>query len=143
MFNTGAPAADVNGDGWQDVIFGNFNYRSQGGIGVIFAGGPYIPNDDTTTSVEEYPVAGESGRLYLWPNPVADELHLAWKGNLKRMPARFAVYDLLGRLVAEEEADTWSGSAVLPCTALHSGTYCLVVYDTTEHIIATLEMIKQ
>ena len=143
MFNVGAPAGDVNGDGWEDVIFGNFNYRSRGGIAVIFAGGPYIPNDDTTTSVEEYPVAGESGGLYLWPNPVVDELHLAWKGNLKRMPARFALYDLLGRLVAKEEVDTWSGSALWQCGDLPIGAYILTLYDRAGVVIGTARVLKR
>lgn len=143
MFNIGVPAGDVNGDGWADVIFGNFNYRSRGGIAVIFAGGPYIPNDDTTTGVVEYGVAGESGGLYVWPNPVVDELHLAWRGNLKRMPARFAVYDLLGRVVGERDVDTWSGAALWNCPDLPAGACLLTLFDPKGSAIATARVLKQ
>ena len=137
--------ADVNGDGYDDQI--SADYRRglfvNTGIAIILAGGPYIPFDDTTVSVAEYPVGGESGGLYLWPNPVVDELHIAWRGNLKQKPARFVVYDINGRKVVSGEVDPYLGAAIWRCNDVPSGTYLLVAYDPKGNAVASVGVLKQ
>ncbi len=106
----GWPAGDINGDGWEDRIVFASTYGGPGvGIALILAGGPYIPSDDPTVSVREEGIAGESGGLYLWPNPVVDELHIAWKGNLEWGPRTLRVHVLSGGLVVEGSVNTWAG----------------------------------
>ena len=120
---------DVTGDGWEDI--GGTDPQDgvlSSGVASIYAGGPYIPLDDPTLSVQEVPVAGESGGLYLWPNPVDDELNIAWRGNLKQMPVRFEVYDARGVLVAEGEVDPWRGKTLWLCADMPAGRYTLVAY---------------
>lgn len=141
-------AADVTGDGYEDQIHANHRYRGDfvrlnSGIAIVLKGGPHIPFDDTTLSVAEYPVAGESGGLYLWPNPVADELHIAWKGNLKVKPSRFAVYDLLGREVVSGDVDPHRGAAVWRCGSVAAGTYTIVAYDAAGGAIASARIVKR
>lgn len=140
----GQSAGDVNGDGWEDRIIASETYGGPGvGIALIIAGGSYIPNDDPSSAVREEPIAGEAGGLYLWPNPVADELHVAWKGNLKKMPARLTVHDVAGRLVVEGEVNPWRGEALWRCASVPAGTYLLTVYDAGGAAIATATVIRQ
>ncbi len=106
---------------------------------MVLAGGPEIP----TTGVREEPVAGESGGLSLWPNPVRDALHVAWKGNLKKMPHRFAVHDMVGRRVAGGAVEPSVGSAIWRCGDAATGTYVLTAYDEAGEVIATARVVKE
>ncbi len=141
-------AADVTGDGYDDQIHANHLYRGDfvhinTGIAIVLAGGPEIPLDDTTLSVVEHPVAGESGGLYLWPNPVVDELHIAWKGNLKRMPARFTVFDVVGQEVVSGDVEPYRGAALWRCGSVAAGTYTVVAYDAQGGTIAAARVVKR
>ena len=132
-------------DGYEDFAVVNYMYGAfvNTGIAIILSGGPEIPLDDTTLSVAEYPVAGESGGLYLWPNPVVDELHIAWRGDLPQKPSRFVVYDMLGREVVAGSVDSWRGSASWHCADVSSGTYLLVAFDNNDERIASATVIKR
>ena len=145
VLGRGGPIGDVTGDGWPDYGAGNETYGPfvNTGIALVLAGGPYIPFDDPSMHVAEYPVAGESGGLYLWPNPVIDELHIAWKGNLKRMPARFAVFDLQGREVISGDVEPYRGAALWRCRSVAAGSYRVMLYDASGEVIATAPLIKQ
>ena len=135
---------DVTGDGWGD--YGASDPTDgviSSGVAVIYAGGPYIPLDDTTLSVREVPVAGESGGLYLWPNPVDDELNIAWRGDLPQMPARFTVYDARGAIVAEGEIEPRKGKALWLCADFPPGLFILQCYADNGTTIATAEVIKR
>ena len=134
---------DVTGDGYDDFIAGDWQYNFRSGVAFVVAGGPTIPLDDTTLSVREYPIAGESGGLYLWPNPVVDELHIAWRGNLKHKPVRFVVYDMVGREVVAGEVDPGLGAALWQCNDVASGAYRVVAFDEEGTVIGSAEVVKQ
>jgi hypothetical protein len=140
----GMPVGDVTGDGWPDIADG---HEMEGpavntGVAMVLAGGPYIPFDDPSMVVEEYPVAGESTGLYLWPNPVDDELHIAWKGNLRTMPSRFEIHDMNGELVVEGEVEAYRGEALWRCAGVAAGAYLLTAYDKENNRIADARIIK-
>lgn len=140
------PLPDCNGDGWDDLLIADDSWWIDFlklGIVMVLAGGPEIPNDDPTVSVREEPVAGEAGGLYLWPNPVGDELNIAWKGNLKKMPARFAVHDMGGRKVAGGEVEPFVGAGQWRCRDVAAGVYLLTVYDESGEVIATAQVVKE
>jgi hypothetical protein len=142
----GGPLSDVNGDGWDDVITGSSSYAVFGpnqGIAIILAGGPYIPNDDPTVSVQEVATSERSDALHLWPNPVRDILHIAWRGDLKRMPARMAVHDISGRVITEGAVQPGRGEALWRCASVAAGTYVLTIYDSRGEVIATEKIVKE
>ena len=145
LFRYGGEIGDVNNDGWPDVGYSTaFDGTDKWwGIAVVLAGGPYIPFDDPSTVVEEVPIAGESGGLFLWPNPVVDVLQIAWRGNLKEKPVRFAVFDMVGREVISGTVDPYVGAARWDCASVASGAYILVAYAADDRVIATAEVLKQ
>ncbi|MEP7219797.1 MAG: hypothetical protein ABI876_12825, partial [Bacteroidota bacterium] len=100
IFNFVTSIGDCNGDGWDDVLCANPSYfTGSSGLAVILAGGPYIPHD-SAAGVEDISLERKDRALSLWPNPVHDELNIGWRGDLKRMPHRFIISDMLGRKVA-------------------------------------------
>jgi hypothetical protein len=68
---------------------------------------------------------------------VHDELHIAWRGDLKRMPARFVVHDMLGTEVASGEVQPWRGEALWRCAEIPSGVYMVSIFGETEVITTT------
>ena len=144
IFRWGGEIGDVNNDGWPDVGYSVHEGLSlPSGVAIVLAGGPYIPFDDPSTVVEEVPIAGESGGLFLWPNPVRDVLQIAWRGNLKEKPVRFAVFDMVGREVVSGRVDPYVGAARWDCASVASGAYILVAYAADDRVIATAEVLKQ
>ncbi|KXK58039.1 MAG: VCBS repeat-containing protein [Chlorobi bacterium] len=144
VFGKGGPAGDVNGDGWSDYLTANPSwFGNDAGIAMILAGGPYIPRDDNTTSVRDIPADGRSQALSVWPNPVGDELNIAWRGDLPRMPQRFTIHDPLGRLVASGTIQPSIGAARWECGHVAAGQYLLTAYDRHGEVIATTTIIKQ
>lgn len=140
----GISVGDVNGDGWEDRISFSSTFGGPGvGAAAIIAGGPYIPNDDPTVGVHEVGVAGEPGGLYLWPNPVGEKLHIAWRGGLERQPSYLTVHDMAGRLIVEGEVEDWRGEALWRCGSVASGCYTLTVYDQNGRIISSASVFKR
>jgi hypothetical protein len=135
------PVGDVNGDGWDEVMTGNYTVNFEAGIALIYAGGPYIPSDP---SLGVRAVAGEehSNAISIWPNPATTELHIAWRGDLKRMPRRFTIHDLVGTLVAQGEVASWRGEALWQCADAPSGAYVLSIMDYRGELITTVRVIK-
>ena len=143
VFDHIAPLPDCNGDGWDDFLTGNDRwYGFDHGIAMVIAGGPEIPNDDTTLSVRAVETEEHEAALHIWPNPVKEDLHIAWRGDLRRMPHRFAVHDELGRLVAEGSVEPGVGAAIWRCGDFPSGMYLLMVFDKEERMIASTRFIK-
>jgi hypothetical protein len=70
-------------------------------------------------------------------------VHIAWRGDLSRTPARFAVHDMLGRLVAHGAADVMRGEVLWNCDERPAGAYLLVIYDSSDVIITTTTIIKR
>lgn len=136
------PLGDVTGDGWNDVIAGDILFGIYDGIAIVFAGGPYIPRDSSASSVEDIAIGGVSDAVSVWPNPVRDELHIAWRGDLRSFPARFTVHNTLGSLVAEGSTEAWRGQAVWSCAAQPAGTYVLRLYSERDFLLAEARIVK-
>jgi hypothetical protein len=137
FFSAGTPCGDVDGDGWNDFITGDYIwYGAQQGIAAVLAGGPYIPRD-FTSSVREVAVAGHADGIHLWPNPARDVLNIAWRGDLRHMPFRFEVHDVLGRLVLTQAIESWRGSTLWPCDGVPAGVYILSIFDQHSTIVAS------
>lgn len=136
---------DITGDGWDDFLGGadNSGAGAASGVAIVLAGGPYIPFDDPTVSVREEPVAGMQAGLFLWPNPVVDELHIAWRGDLSTMPARFEIYDPQGRLIVEGDASDARGEMLWRCAGVPAGHYRLLVFDRRGEAIASAPVLIQ
>ena len=121
-----ADVLDVNGDGWPDIGGCNWTYNNVGGTGnngvaVVFAGGPEIPAPDSVAGIRTVTVGHHEDAVWLWPNPVRDELNIAWRGDLDRMPERFIVTDLVGRRVAWGDVEPWRGAAVWHTESVSAG----------------------
>ncbi|HVZ40173.1 MAG TPA: T9SS type A sorting domain-containing protein [Candidatus Kapabacteria bacterium] len=141
-FSVDAPIQDVTGDGWNDWMIGYSERGFHAGFAAIYAGGPYIPRD-STSGVEDVAVAGVRTAISVWPNPAHDELHMAWRGDLHRMPSRFTAHDMLGRLVAEGRVEPWRGEALWNCSGRPAGVYVLSIYSDDNSLLATTRIIKQ
>jgi len=132
---------DCTGDGWQDLIGSSSSWPDNfSGIAVILAGGPYIPLDDPTVSVRTEPMANHERGLYLWPNPATTELNIAWRGDLAAMPARFAVHDITGTMITENEVRPGLGTARWSTAGVASGTYLLTAYGRSGKVIASVQV---
>jgi hypothetical protein len=136
------PAGDINGDGWDDLLGGWPDVNFDAGVAAVFAGGPYIPRDPSL-GVRAVAGEGRSNAISIWPNPATTELHIAWRGDLKRMPRRFAIHDLLGRLIAQGEVESWRGEALWQCADAPAGSYILSIIDYRGEMITTIPVIKQ
>ncbi|MCC7439265.1 MAG: hypothetical protein IT211_12295, partial [Armatimonadetes bacterium] len=144
VFGRGGPAGDVNGDGWSDYLTANPGwFGNDAGIAMILAGGPYIPRDDNTTSVQDIPAEGKENALAVWPNPVREVLNIAWRGDLQRMPQRFEIHTFSGERVAGGTVESSIGAAVWHCDEVATGSYVLTAYDAKNQAIATATIIKQ
>ena len=144
VFGRGGPIGDATGDGYDDYLAANPEwFNLQQGIVVLLAGGPYIPNDDTTLSVQSVATDEHRAALHIWPNPVSDELHVAWRGDLKRPPGLLRIYDMNGRLIVEGPVNTGRGEAIWKCGSVASGSYLLVVCDRHGTVLAQTTLVKQ
>jgi hypothetical protein len=137
------PAGDVNGDGWSDFICSNPFYVERRGVVAILAGGPYIPVDDPSMGVREIATTERPRSLFLWPNPVRDHLNIAWRGDLRRMPSRFEVFDERGVRIADGSVDEFAGGAIWRCGEVAAGTYMLRVLDAAGDVIGTSALSKE
>jgi hypothetical protein len=140
------PIGDVNGDGWRDFMFGDPSYYDPGtdkGIVGILAGGAYIPVDDPSMGVREIASEERQGALSIWPNLVTSELRIAWRGDLRRWPARLEIFDSRGGLVASGSVGETSASATWECAAMPAGVYFLRVRDDAGAHLATASFVKR
>jgi hypothetical protein len=136
------PIPDVDGDGWDDYIGGNSSVWFNGGVAQIFAGGPYIPRDKSL-GVDDIAVAGVRDAVSIWPNPAHDEVHIAWRGDLKRMPRRFVVHDMLGREITSGDVAAGTAAALWHCDGVAIGIYLVSIYDASQTLLTTARIIKQ
>jgi hypothetical protein len=144
VFGIVAPLDDVNGDGWSDLLTSSASwYDGNQGIALILAGGPYIPRDSVSLGVHDVAIAGRSNGMSLWPNPVHEELNIAWRGDLKQMPTRFEVHDMSGRLVAVGDVEPWHGAALWCAAGVPGGAYMLSVFDGGGELIATAMIVRE
>ncbi len=123
---TGTP--DLDGDGWPDVMTASPLDDFERGYCQIFAGGPYIPSDPLL-DVHWVSNGAIDKAIALWPNPARDQVHIAWRGDLARLPRRFEVYDATGRLIARGQTESWRGEVLWNCAGAASGLYLVRVLD--------------
>ncbi len=141
-FTHSYPAGDIDGDGWGDYIGGSYQYGTvNSGIAMLFFGGPYIPRDPTM-GVEVVAGEGHAQAISVWPNPAREELHVAWRGDLRRSPRIFHVHDGGGRLVASGEVDASSGGALWRCGGAAAGVYIVSIQDAQGSLLASVTVTK-
>jgi len=97
----------------------------------------FVKHETDTTPSTIATILGESG-IYLFPNPVRDELTLEIKENLQNLTYR--IFDMNGRLIA-------TGRALSPQTVINmqhyqSGTYILTVEQNGQRI-QSFQIVKQ
>ena len=109
---------------------------------MVLAGGPHIPGEDSTVGVRALALESKGAALSLWPNPVREELNIAWRGDLERMPRRFEIHDMNGRLLAQGAVPDGDGSALWRCSDQPAGAYLLSIFDDTS-LLATTGFIKR
>ncbi|MEP7220983.1 MAG: T9SS type A sorting domain-containing protein, partial [Bacteroidota bacterium] len=133
---------DINGDGWSDFLTYNYQYKFNGGIAIVVGGGPDIPRDPSL-GVEAIAGEGHASAISIWPMPARDELHIAWRSDLTKMPSRFVVYDLLGREVANGSVESWRGEALWNCSTVSPGVYVLSIMDASGNLLHSVQVIRQ
>lgn len=139
-----APLGDVNGDGWNDVIFGDDYHPSDampGGIAIILGGGAYIPRDSFDISaIRDIAIADLADALTVWPLPARDHVTIAWRGDLEEMPARIDVHDALGRSILSQRLGWGASHVQLECAGWLAGVYVVSLRDALGRVIATLSI---
>ena len=144
VFAAGATIPNCRGTGWDCYLTGNGSWGSNNqGIVVLLEGGTYIPTDDTTSTVQEISTQEHPAAFHIWPNPVRDELYIAWRGDLKNPPSLLVVYDINGREVVSGAVEAWRGEVLWRCADVSAGTYFLTIYNTNGTMIASTTIIKQ
>jgi hypothetical protein len=130
------PVGDVDGNGWNDFLAGD--ETAGDGLAVILGGGPYIPRDSMPASaIRDIALDGHNDAITIWPNPATDVVHIAWRGDLSRTPARFEVHDVLGRFVASGDSKSGRGEVVWRCAGHATGDYHLTLFDVAENLVAS------
>ncbi|MDB5034086.1 MAG: repeat protein [Chlorobi bacterium] len=142
VINDVAPLGDINGDGWSDLLVYNFQYKFNGGIAIVVGGGPEIPRDPSL-GIEAVAGEGYASAISLWPMPAHDELHIAWRGDLKKMPSSFVVHDLMGREIARGSVESWRGEALWNCAGVPPGVYMLSIFNDAGSLLHTVRLLKE
>ena len=93
------------------------------------------------SAIRDIALEGHRAALTVWPLPAHDVVHIAWRGDLRRMPARYRVHDLLGRPVATGEVAPMRGELVWDCSALPPGAYLVALLDAHGATIATVRIV--
>ncbi len=109
-----APAlADLDGDGWPELVLGNL----AGGL-MLYRGQPGL-------SSTQQPFVAASGALRIWPNPASDCVRLEGEPGLPngRQGLALRVWDEQGALVHSEQG--LSGPPWIWCPDLPTGQYFL------------------
>ena len=109
-FSTAA-AADLDGDGWQEIICGN----RRGGLNLFTVG---MKSGNTRTKQPEY-------KTRLFPNPASESLHI--ESSLPRTEL-LHIYDVSGRLLLTERRDAPEPRFILNISKLEPGMYQLVLF---------------
>ncbi len=144
VFSVGAVIENCTGKGWDCYLTGNARWGDNDeGIVILLEGGSYIPTDDTTSGVEVVASNDHAEAFHTWPNPVLDELHIAWRGDLKRSPSLMVVYDINGREITSGAVEAWRGEAIWRCGSVSAGMYLLAIYDKEGELLATTRVVKQ
>jgi hypothetical protein len=138
----GFPAGDIDANGWNDLLAGQPDFGG-GGIALILGGGPHIPRDSMPASaIRDLTLEGHRDAITVWPNPANSVVHIAWRGDLSRTPARFTVHDALGQLVALGEAPGRDGEALWSCSDRPTGIYLLSIFDRDGRPIVVVPIAK-
>ncbi|MEP7220834.1 MAG: hypothetical protein ABI876_18050, partial [Bacteroidota bacterium] len=142
VFDQVSPIGDVDGNGYDDVLCTYFRFGFDGGIAFVLGGGPEIPRDPSL-GVEAIAGEGHVSAISLWPMPARDELHIAWRGDLTKMPSRFVVHDLMGREVANGSVESWRGEALWNCSTVSPGVYVLSIMDASGNLLHSIRLLKE
>ncbi len=137
---------DCDGDGWPEIICGDPDWYGSPflyGKATVLAGGPEIPRDTATSSVQHIQAEQKPRALSFWPNPALDRVQIAWRGDLRQMPHRFTVHNMLGVIVTQAEVEPWRGTATWLCGDVPPGSYLLTAYDEHGLVVASATLIKR
>ena len=125
-----------------DFLSGQPAY-SGGGIALILGGGPHIPRDSMPASaIRDVPLERHRDAITVWPNPANTVVHIAWRGDLSRTPARFTVHDALGQLVALGAVPGRDGDALWSCPDRPTGIYLLSIFDREGRQLVVIPIVK-
>ena len=112
-------AADLNSDGYMDMVVGNF----AGGLAWYQGRKPngYVGIDETQ--------ADEQVNFSIYPNPASDKLHIM-VGDIGPMHLKVEIFDLIGKKIAQKEFYN-TLDALIDLSALQQGFYLcnLLKYD--------------
>ena len=105
-----APAMhDFNGDGWRDLVVGNY----AGGLNL------YIGIDPATISIAEV----SERTISVFPNPAKDWLNVSGTANSS---LKYALHDLYGRMIDFGEIE----NGRISLSKVHSGIYVLTILES-------------
>ena len=93
--------------------------------------------------LEKLALDNQSAALSLWPNPVREELNIAWRGDLKQMPRRFEIHDMSGRQIAGGDVPDGDGAAIWRSQGQPAGAYLLSVFDESGVLLVSEPFVKQ
>jgi hypothetical protein len=141
----GGSIGDVDGDGWDDALFGSWQYpfeEGRDGAAVVLAGGPYIPRDSLPPSaIRDLSLEQKWNAVSVWPLPASDHVNIAWRGDLMRAPRRFEVHDAAGRRVAGGEVPAGTRAALWRCAGAAAGVYLLSLYDRNHSFLTSTRIL--
>jgi len=122
-------AADLNADGWMDVLVGN----SAGGI-AYFNG-----VDPLNTSVTEASINTQS--ILLYPNPANDLLTVAFSNMQVKTNYQISIVDITGRAVF---TGNYQGlpQVTIPLTTIANGLYTLIIKGNSSIVAKKLVVTK-
>ena len=126
-----APAiADLDGDGWYEMVLGNIT------------GGVFIYKQDlVVSSVDD--VASSGGGVEVYPNPASNVVYVSWQNEFaKAGSVSVTVYSITGQKQLERSVSANQHAVELSTVSLLPGTYLCVVSSGSSRKTTRLVVLK-